>query len=169
MIEVTALVFEIFFESSRSRSSMLKKSMLPPTLSWLVRSSRTPRSWKRRASWRWTIVAPTWRLDVVADDRQPGLLEALVPVVLAGDEDRQAVDEADAGRERLLDVPLGRVLGADRQVTDEDVGLGLFEDADDVGGFARGFGDLLFQVLAEAVVGHAALDLDAEVRARRRT
>ncbi len=62
MIEVTALVLEIFFESSRSRSSMLKKSMLPPTLSWLVRSRRTPRSWKRRASWRWTIVAPTWDL-----------------------------------------------------------------------------------------------------------
>ena len=35
MIDVTAFVFEIFFESSRSRSSMLKKSMLPPTLSWL--------------------------------------------------------------------------------------------------------------------------------------
>ena len=32
-------------------------------------------------------------LDVVADDRQPGLLEAVVPVVLAGDEDRDAVDE----------------------------------------------------------------------------
>ena len=63
------------------------------------------------------------RLDVVADDRQPGLLEALVPVVLAGDEHRQAVDEADAGLERLLDVPLGRLLGADRQVADEDVGL----------------------------------------------
>ena len=31
--EVTALVFEIFFESRRSRSSMLKKSMLPPTFS----------------------------------------------------------------------------------------------------------------------------------------
>ena len=32
--------------------------MLPPTLSWLVRAIRTPRSWNRRASWRWTIVAP---------------------------------------------------------------------------------------------------------------
>src|SRR5215218_353895 len=106
---------------------------------------------------------PDLALDVVADDRQAGILEALVPVVLAGDEDRQAVDEADAGGERLLDVPLGRLLGADRQVTDEDVGLGLLEDADHVRGFARGFGDLLFQVLAEAVVGHAAVDGDAHV------
>ena len=31
---VTALVLEIFLLSSRSRSSMLKKSMLPPKLSW---------------------------------------------------------------------------------------------------------------------------------------
>ena len=33
MIDVTAFVLEIFLDSSRSRSSMLKKSMLPPTLS----------------------------------------------------------------------------------------------------------------------------------------
>ena len=62
MIDVTALVLEIFLDSSRSRSSMLKKSMLPPTLSCDVRSIFTPRSWKRRASMRWTIVAPTWDL-----------------------------------------------------------------------------------------------------------
>src|SRR6185295_13237938 len=103
------------------------------------------------------------RLDVVADDRQTRLLEALVPVVLAGDEDRQAVDEADARLQRLLDVPLGRLLGADRQVADQHVGLGLLEDADDVGGFARRLDDLLLEVLAEAVVGHAPLDLDPQV------
>src|SRR3954452_12618129 len=171
MIEVTAFVFEIFFESRRSRSSMLKKSMLPPTLSWLVRSMRTPRSWERRGRWGEEAGElavddrrPDLGLDVVADDRQAGFLEALVPVVLAGDEDRQAVDEADAGGERLLDVPLGRLLRADRQVADDDVGLGLLEDADDVGGLPRRFGDLLFEVLAEAVVGHPSLDLDAEAR-----
>ena len=31
---VTDWVFEIFFDSRRSRSSMFLKSMLPPTLSW---------------------------------------------------------------------------------------------------------------------------------------
>ena len=64
-------------------------------------------------------------LDVVADDRQAGLLEALVPVVLAGDEHGDAVDEAAARLEDLLDVPLGRLLGADRQVGDDDVGVRL--------------------------------------------
>ncbi len=31
---VTDWVLEIFFDSSRSRSSMFMKSMFPPTLSW---------------------------------------------------------------------------------------------------------------------------------------
>ena len=38
---------------------MLKKSMLPPTLSCDVWTIFTPRSPNRRASERWTIVAPT--------------------------------------------------------------------------------------------------------------
>ena len=46
-------------------------------------------------------------LDVVADDRQAALVEALLPVRLAGDEDRDAVHEGAAGVEDLLDVPLG--------------------------------------------------------------
>src|SRR4029077_298989 len=102
-------------------------------------------------------------LDVVADDRQALLGEAALPVGLATDEDRDRGDEADAGLEGLLDVPLRRFLAANRQVGDHDVDLALLEDADDVG---RGPGRLLddlAQVLAEAVVGHAPLDLDAEV------
>ena len=39
-----------------------------------------------------------------------------------GDEDRDAVDEGAAGRERLLGVELGRPLRADRQVGDQDLG-----------------------------------------------
>jgi hypothetical protein len=41
---VTAFVFEIFFDSRRSRSSMLRKSELPPTFSCIVLSRWTPRS-----------------------------------------------------------------------------------------------------------------------------
>ena len=59
---VTAFVLLIFFDSRRSRSSMFLKSMLPPTLSCMVRSSITPRSSKSLASTRWTMVAPTWLL-----------------------------------------------------------------------------------------------------------
>ncbi len=68
------------------------------------------------------------------------------------------------GLKDLLDVPLGRHLRADRQVGNDDVGLRLLEDADDVGGGTGGFGDDLGDVLAETVVGHAAVDGDAEMR-----
>ncbi len=62
MTEVTALVLEIFFDSRRSRSSMLRKSVLPPKFSCEVWASLTPRSRIRWTSWRCTIVAPTWLL-----------------------------------------------------------------------------------------------------------
>ena len=51
-------------------------------------------------------------LDVVADDRQAALGESALPVRLAADEDRDGVDEADARLQRLLDVPLGRLLAS---------------------------------------------------------
>src|SRR5206468_733746 len=38
---------------------MFRKSVLPPKLSWYVRSRRTPRSMNRRVRTRWLIVAPT--------------------------------------------------------------------------------------------------------------
>ena len=109
------------------------------------------------------MVAPTWDLMSSPMIGQAGLLEALVPVVLARDEHRDAVHEAAAGLQDLLDVPLGGLLGADRQVGDDDVGAGVLEHLDDVGGGAGRLGDLLLEVAAQAVVGHAAHDLDAEL------
>jgi hypothetical protein len=53
-------------------------------------------------------------------------------------------------------------LVADRKVRDDHVGVGVLEDVDDVGGGAGRLGDLLLEVLAEAVVGHPAVDRDAE-------
>jgi hypothetical protein len=61
----------------------------------------------RRASTRWHDRGADLALDVVADDRQAGLRRSALPVLLAGDEDRDAVDERAAGLEDLLDVPLG--------------------------------------------------------------
>jgi hypothetical protein len=98
------------------------------------------------------------------NDREAGLGEAPSPVVLAGDEHRDAVDERTAGLEDLLDVPLGGQLGADRQVGDDHVGLCLAEDLDDVGRLAGRLGDLLLEVLAQPVVGHAAVHGHVEVR-----
>ncbi len=108
---------------------MFRKSVLPPTLSWLVRSRRTPRSWKRRVRIAVDDRRADLRLDIVADDRQPFLSEPLLPVRLAGDKDRNAVHQTAAGFEDLLDIPLGRFFRADRQVVHDDIGLGVLEAA----------------------------------------
>jgi len=92
---------------------MFRKSEFPPTFSCIVLSRCTPRS------------------------RKTLLLETLLPVVLARDEDRHAVHHRAAGLENLLGVPLRRGLGADGQVVDDHIGLGVAEDADDVVGLAR--------------------------------
>ena len=99
------------------------------------------------------MVAPTWRLDVVADDRHAGVLELLRPLGVAGDEHRQRVDEGDAGVDRALRVELVGVLRAHRQVGDEHVDLGVAQGCDDVDRLGVGLLDRLAVVLAEAVVG----------------
>src|SRR5579884_914331 len=98
------------------------------------------------------------RLDVVSNDRKTGLFEAPPPVVLTGDENRDAVHKGATRLQHLLHVPLRRLLATDRQVTDDDIRLGLLEDVDDIGRRAGCLGDDLGQVLAEPVVGHASLD-----------
>ena len=84
--------------------------------------------------------------------------------MLARDEDGHAVHHRDAGLEDLLGVPLRRGLRADGEVVDDDVGARLLEDLDDVGRLARRLLDDLGEVLADAVVRHAARDLDARLR-----
>src|SRR6185369_4548275 len=104
------------------------------------------------------------RLDVVADDRNAGLLEAPLPVGLTRDEHRHAVHHRAAGGEDLLRVPLGRFLGADREVVDDDVRAGLLENPDDVVGLAGSLFEDLGEVLADSVVRHPTGDLDAGLR-----
>ena len=121
-------------------------------------------------------MAPTCDLMSSPMIGRPASRKRPVPVVLAGDEHGQAVDEPDARLQRLLDVPLGRLLGADREVADQHIGLGVLEDPDHVVGRAGRLGDLLLQVLAEPVMGHAPMhrhserrhlgELDRVVRAR---
>lgn len=104
------------------------------------------------------------RLDVVADDRDTGLGELVRPLLGAGDEDREGVDEGDLGVDGALGVELRRVLGTDGEVADQDVDLTVLEDLDHVD---RGLGGLLdgqAVVLAQAVQGVAALHGHARVR-----
>src|SRR6476620_5167794 len=100
-------------------------------------------------------------LDVIAHDRHARGGELVRPLLGAGQEDRQGVDERHAGIDRALGVELGGLLGADRQVADHDVNLGVLEGLDDVDRLLRGLLDGLEVVLAQAVQGVAALDGDA--------
>jgi hypothetical protein len=76
---------------------------------------------------------------------------------------RDAIDEAAPRVENLLHVPLGRHLAAHGQEIHHHVRACLAEYARDVHGGAGGLGDDLGEVVAEAVVGHAALDGHAQV------
>ena len=96
-------------------------------------------------------------LDVVTDDRHAGGLELRGPLGVGGDEDRQGVDEGDARVDGALGVVLVGDLGAHRQVGHEHVDLGVLERLDDVDRLGVGLLDGQAVVLAEAVVGHAAL------------
>ena len=79
------------------------------------------------------------RLDVVADDRQPLVAEALLPRGIAGDEHRHAVDHRDARFERAFHVEARRLFGADRQVVQQHLGARRAQRGDDfvVVGFGR--------------------------------
>ena len=107
------------------------------------------------------MVAPTWLLMSSPTIGTPGVGELLRPRRVAGDEHRQRVDEGDAGVDRALRVEAVRVLAADRQVGHEDVDLGVLEHLDDVDRLLVGLLDDLAVVVAETVVGVAALDDDA--------
>ena len=80
-----------------------------------------------------------------------------------------ALTNADLGVDGALGVEAVRLLGADRQVADEHVGLGLAQRRDHVHGRVVGLGDDLPVVVAEAVERVAALHDHAGRRARRRT
>ncbi len=100
-------------------------------------------------------------LDVVADDRNAAIAEALGPVLVGGDEHGDAVDEGAAGFQRLGGVELGGGLRAHRQIGNQHVGLGLAQPLGHVDG--RGFRlfDPVLEVLAQAIQRRAALHLHA--------
>src|SRR5581483_7822718 len=107
---------------------------------------------------------PDLALDVVANHGQFCFFEAILPVLLARNKDGDTVHKANAGAQNLLNVPLRRRLGADGQVIDHHVSAGIIEDLHDVVGPSRRFMDNLGEILAQPVMGHAAIDLCPQLR-----
>ena len=100
-------------------------------------------------------------LDVVADDGDAGVFELLGPHGVRSDEHGERVDEGNLGVDGALGVVLVGLFRTDREVGNEDVGLGVLEDLDDVDAVAVGFFDCFAVILAEAVESVSALDDDA--------
>ena len=103
-------------------------------------------------------------LDIVADNRNACVFELLGPLRVGCDEDRQGVDEGHTSVNGALCVELVGLLGTDRQVGDQDIDLGVLQRLNYVDRFSRGFVDGVRVVLANAVQGRAALNLNAESR-----
>ena len=115
------------------------------------------------------MVAPTWDLMSSPMIGTPASSNFLAHSGSEAMKTGQRVDEGHPGVDRALGVELVGLLRAHRQVGDEHVGLGVLEHLDDVDRLGAGLLDGLAVVLAEAVEGVAALHLDAEGRAPRRS
>ncbi len=102
-------------------------------------------------------------LDIVADDGQFLFLETRRPIRRGGNENRHGVDHAHACLESLFHIPLGGHFRTDRQEVDEHMRAGVFEDLDDIVGRSGGLFQNLLEILAQAVMGHAARDLDTHM------
>ena len=78
---------------------------------------------------------------------------------MARDKDRNTVDHGAAGLQYLLNIPLGGRFAADRQVVKNHIGLGIFQDFNDVGSLAGGFLYYFREILTQAVMSHTSEDL----------
>ena len=102
-------------------------------------------------------------LDVVAHDRDAGVTEATGPHRVGRDEDGNRVHEGDTRIEAGLRVVALRLLGADRQIGDQDVCVDGAQRLGDVDRIGRRLLDHLLVILAQAVERRPPLDRDAEL------
>ena len=80
-------------------------------------------------------------LDVIAKDGKLRVAESLCPIFRRGNEHRNAVDKRTARFNGLLHIPFGCHLGTNRQEVDDNIGLRIFEQFDDIGSGPGRFGD----------------------------
>src|SRR5690606_31741451 len=96
--------------------------------------------------------------DIVADDRQPTVLELSAPFGPRRDEARHAVDEGTAGLQGPSGIPLRGLFRAYGEIGHDDIGLGSRENFGHICfRFAR-LDDLLVEIFADAVQRRAALN-----------
>jgi hypothetical protein len=67
------------------------------------------------------------RLDIVSDYRKTFFGEAVGPCRVAGDEDRDVVDQGYTGVEGAFRIKSGRFLGTDGEIVEKNLGSGILE------------------------------------------
>ena len=92
------------------------------------------------------------RFDVVADDRQVFVGKPFCPNRVAGDENGNVVYKRYSRLERAAGVKARRLIGADRQIIDHDLGGGILQLRDNL--FAGGFFLQRQKSAKRIVVGH---------------
>ena len=122
---VTALVFEIFLDSSRCALEHVLEVHVAAEVQLVRVVEGEAAVLEEPGEDAVDDGRADLALDVVADDGHAGVAELAGPLGVRGDEDGDGVDEGDAGVEAGLGVVALGLLGADRQVGDQDVGLGL--------------------------------------------
>jgi len=75
--------------------------------------------------------------DIVADDREIFLGESFCPNRITGYENRNVIDEREAGLQGASGIETGRFLGTDREIIHHDFGRRIFQLGHDL--FASGF------------------------------
>ena len=65
--------------------------------------------------------------DIVADDWEVFLRESFCPNRIARDENRNVIDEREAGLQGATGIETGRFLGTDREIIHHDFGRGIFQ------------------------------------------
>ncbi len=104
------------------------------------------------------------RFYVVSDDGKVSLFKPFLPVPFTGNKNRNTIDEGAFCLQHLFDIPFCGLLTSDGEIIDDNIGMGVLEDPDDIRGRTRSFLDDLRKVFSEAVVSHSPFDFDFEMR-----
>ena len=121
----TDSVFDIFFDRTLFRFSILRKSVFPPNIQLIGVVYPYPSVFKQSRQRAMDDRRPNLALDVIADDRYVLLCEALCPPFFGGDKHGNAIDKADTCFKTCLGIIRRRLFRSNRQVAEENISAGL--------------------------------------------
>src|SRR6266702_4993214 len=107
---------------------------------------------------------PDLAFDIVANHRQIGLFEAILPVLFTRNKHWNTVDKTYACLEDLFNIPLGRCLGANGKVIYHHICACIFEDFYNIISLLWRLGNYTREVFAQPIVCHSTMDFRFQLR-----